>query len=95
MEGVLLDPGDRVSAQPVRLYWKENDLWLHAGNANVDVIWDDDDRSYILVDDARVYYLTRNTRRRAQELELLPDGPGVGVWGFEFSDYCQTDFPHR
>lgn len=86
---------NRVLPRPARVYLKQNELWLNAGNANADVKWDDDDRSYVLVDRPRLYYLTRNPRRRPQELELIPEREGVGAWSFEFSDYCQTEYDHK
>lgn len=85
----------RLGRRPVRVYLKQDGAWLHSGNANTDVQWDDDDRSYALVDHPRLYYLTRNQRPRLFELELFPDEAGAGVASFEFSDYCQTEYEHK
>jgi hypothetical protein len=85
----------RTGTRPGRLYVKQDNLWLHAGNANTDIQWDDDDRSYVLVDQPRLYHLTRNLKRRMYELLLLPDEEGVGLDAFEFSDHCQTEYDHK
>lgn len=85
----------RMGPRPARVYVKQDGLWLHSGNANTDVKWDDDDRSYVLVDHPRLYYLTRNRKRRMYELTLFPDEAGVVFSGFEFSDRCQTDYAHK
>lgn len=80
---------------PARVYLQQDNAWLHAGNANTDVQWDDEDHSYVLVDTPRLYYLTKNRKQDMRELDLLPVDQGLGVAGFEFSDYCQTDYDHR
>lgn len=85
----------RTGSRPGRVYVKQDDLWLHAGNANSDVQWDDDDRSYVLVDGPKLFYLTRNRARRMYELTLYPDEAGLGFSGFEFSDDCQTEYDHK
>ena len=85
----------RLASRPVRLYVKQDNLWLHSGNANADIQWDAQERSYVQVDLPRLYYLTRNKKEGAHELNLLPAGKGVGVSGFEFPDLCQTDYDHK
>jgi peroxiredoxin len=81
--------------RPVRLYIQQNGSWLHAGNANVDVKWDDDDRSYVLVDKPRLHYLTKNKKDDMNNLALMPLDAGLDIYAFEFSDFCQTDYEHR
>lgn len=80
---------------PVRVYLQQEGNWLHAGNANVDVKWDDDDRSYLLVDKPRLYYLTKNKKDDIHDLRLLPLDPGLDIYAFDFSDFCQTEYEHR
>ncbi|MFH2204475.1 MAG: redoxin domain-containing protein [Elusimicrobiota bacterium] len=81
----------RTSREPARVYLKQNNLWLHSGNGGKDVVWDDDDRSYILVDKPRLYNITRNKKEELFELSFYPARAGVGFASFEFSDQCQTE----
>lgn len=81
----------RVTDKPVKLYVKQGDLWLHSGNGHKDVKWDDDDRSYVLVDQPRLYWITRNSKKGMQELVFYPESDGIGIASFEFSDACQAE----
>ncbi|MFA5140412.1 MAG: redoxin family protein [Elusimicrobiota bacterium] len=81
--------------RPVRVYVQQNGAWLHAGNANVDIKWDDDDQSYLLVDKPRLYYLTKNKADDLNTLALMPLDTGLDVYALDFSDFCQTDYEHR
>lgn len=89
--GILAPPPDGSG----RLYIQQDSAWLHAGNANTDVQWDDEDRSYVEVESPRLHYLTKNRKWDMHELVLMPLEEGLGVAGFEFSDYCQTEYDHR
>ncbi|MBI3299777.1 MAG: hypothetical protein HYZ75_16545 [Elusimicrobia bacterium] len=84
----ILSPGG--SGRSVKVFVKLDNLWLHAGNAGPDVRWDDTDRSYVLVDEGRLYGLSKDTNKdRLHEMSLFPDGPGAAVHGFAFSDHCE------
>lgn len=86
--GGVLSPG---GGRQVRFFIKVDNLWLHGGNAGTDVLWDDSDRSYVLVDEGRLYSLVRDpNKERMHEVSLFPDGPGASVHGFEFSDFCES-----
>ena len=71
-----------------RFFIKQDDLWLHEGNAGADVKFDDDGRSYVPVDAARLYDLTRDPSVSAHEIYLFPDKRGAAVRGFSFADAC-------
>lgn len=71
-----------------RFFIKQDDLWLHEGNAGTDVKFDDDGRSYVSVDRARLYDLTRDPSVAAHEVYLFPDKRGAAVRGFSFADAC-------
>ena len=59
-------------------------------------LWrDKQKRSYVLVDDPKLYYLAKNARDDMHELFLYPSRTGAGVSAFEFSDACQTKYEHR
>lgn len=79
--------------KPLRVFVKQDNLWLHTGNAGADVRWDEDDQSYVDVDSPRIYSLVRNRRPGVHEVQLSVEAPGLAVHGLEFPDYCQADFP--
>ena len=84
-------PGSKPQA---RFFVKQDDLWLHEGNAGKDIRFDDDSRSFVLAESARLYDLTRDTGERHHELSLIPDCEDAGIYGFSFADSCQaTDLP--
>jgi hypothetical protein len=81
---VLAPPAGRKT----RFFVKLDDQWLYEGIAGRDVRFDDDGRSFVDVDSARLYDLARDVGDRPHELSLYPDRPGGGVYGFEFADAC-------
>ncbi|OGS41920.1 MAG: hypothetical protein A2506_02985 [Elusimicrobia bacterium RIFOXYD12_FULL_66_9] len=84
-------PGQNPKA---RFFVKQDDLWLHEGNAGRDIRFDDDGRSYVLAESARLYDLTRAPTDRPHELYVIPDRKEAGVYGFSFTDSClATDLP--
>ncbi len=79
--------------KPARVYIKQDNLWLHGANANVDVKWDDEDRSYVLIDRPKLFFLTKNKKKdRMHELFLYPMSDGISVSAFEFSDHCEIRY---
>lgn len=86
----------RFGNDPVKLFVKQDNLWMHSGNANSDVKWDDEDRSYVLVDEPRLYFLAKDKKKdRLRELQLIPERTGIGFSSFEFSDHCESDYLHH
>ncbi|MDE2291490.1 MAG: hypothetical protein KGL53_05355, partial [Elusimicrobia bacterium] len=86
--GAIMSPG---AGSSVRVYVKLDNLWLHSGNGGPDVRWDDQDRSYVQVDEGRLYMLAHDTHRdRFHELSIFPGGPGAALYGFEFADQCEA-----
>ncbi|MBI4425018.1 MAG: redoxin domain-containing protein [Elusimicrobia bacterium] len=81
------------SGKPTRMFVKQDDFWLHAGNAGPDVQWDETDRSFVLVSDARLYAVTKNATDAMHELALFPEHEDARAMGFEFSDFCQAPPP--
>ena len=71
-----------------RVFVKQDDLWLHEGNAGKDIQFDDDGRSFVQLDMPRLYDLTRDPSASPHELYLIPDRKGAGIYGFSFSDKC-------
>lgn len=85
----------RKTDKPVAVYVKQDGLWLHPGNADADIRWDKEDRSYTLVEEPRLHRLAKNATDGMRELILLPAAKGVAVAGFEFSDRCQAQKPEE
>lgn len=71
-----------------RVFIKQDDLWLHEGNKGRDIQFDDDGRSFVVLDTPRLYDLTRESIHVPHELFLIPDRQGAVVHGFSFSDAC-------
>jgi len=49
-----------------------------------DIKYDDQGRSFILVDTPRMYNLIKNAKYGQRSLKLLPADPGLGVYSFTF-----------
>lgn len=71
-----------------RVFIKQDDLWLHDGNKGRDIQFDDDGRSYVVLDTPRLYDLTRDSIFTPHELFLIPDRQGASIHGLSFSDAC-------
>lgn len=80
-----LSPGPTGKA---KFFIRQDDLWLHGGNAAEDVLFDDDGRSYVQVDKPRSYALIVNPYGNVHELSVAPTQTGAVVMGFGFSDQC-------
>lgn len=71
-----------------RVFVKQDDLWLHEGNKGRDIQFDDDGRSFVVLDSPRLYDLTREPHPSPHELFLIPDRQGAAIHGLSFSDAC-------
>ncbi len=71
-----------------RVFVKQDDLWLHEGNKGRDIQFDDDGRSFVVLDTPRLYDLTRESIHTPHELFLIPDRQGTTIHGLSFSDAC-------
>jgi len=81
--------------EPERVYLSQDGHWLGKGEAGVDVRFDQQGRSYLYVDEPRMYYLVSNPAMGQHVVNLLPTTPGLMVNSFTFGNDCQTDFSHR
>ena len=82
--GVLAPTPGRKS----RFFIKLDDQWLYEGTAGKDVRFDDDGRSYVFVDEPRLYDLARDSGEHPHELYVIPETTDSGVYGFTFADAC-------
>lgn len=81
--------------EPERVYLSQDGHWLGKEEAGVDVRFDQEGRSYLYVDEPRMYYLVANPGMGQHLVNLLPTAPGLMVNSFTFGNDCQTDFSHR
>lgn len=77
-----------AEGRKTRFYLRQDDLWLHAGNAGADVLFDDDGQSYVEVEAPRLYRLTQNPNDNVHALWVVPNKPGAAVFSFSFADKC-------
>ena len=76
------------AGKKTRFFVKLDEQWLYEGIAGRDVRFDDDGRSFVPVDSARLYDLARDSGDKPHELYVMPEEAGSGVYGFEFADAC-------
>lgn len=82
---VVMSPPETGST---RVFVKQDDLWLHEGNKGRDIQFDDDGRSFVVLDSPRLYDLTRDSIFTPHEIFLMPERQGATVHGLSFSDAC-------
>jgi|GEM_PF-429391 len=87
---VLSPPAAKTGAFFVR----QDQMWLHPGNAGKDIQFDDDGRSYVTTRVPGLFNLTQNPDDALHVLTVSPDLPGAAVYNFSFSDRCLSkDLP--
>jgi hypothetical protein len=74
--------------EAAKFFVRQDDLWLHPGNASRLVRFTKEGESYIQVSGTSLYELVRNPDDAMHELVLIPMKPGSAVYGFSFSDQC-------
>jgi hypothetical protein len=77
-----------AGGKKTRFFVKMDDQWLYEGIAGKDVRYDDDGRSFVLVDSLRLYDLARDAGDKPHELYVIPEKRGGGVYGFSFANTC-------
>jgi len=81
---------------PTKFFLKQDDLWLHPGNAGGAVEFDDDGRSYIVVDRAGLYELVQNPHDVFHALTVMPQREGASLYSFVYADRClRYELPAR
>ncbi|MCS7049692.1 MAG: hypothetical protein NZ483_10435, partial [Verrucomicrobiae bacterium] len=78
-----------VVMKPEEVYWMKvlvtvDGQPVRRDEAGEDIYYEDDGRSYVKVDEARMYNLTRNQPYAQYELRLYPLGRGLSVYSFSF-----------
>lgn len=71
-----------------RFWIRQDELWLHPGIAGSDVSFDEDGRSFVKADRARLYHLTDNPGDQPRQMVVFPEKKGSTVYGFAFTDRC-------
>lgn len=75
--------------KPEDIYWKQvfvqrDGAWLPRSLAGTDITYDDEGRSYVRVDQARMYNLIRHQPYGHHQLRLYTTGLGLSVYSFSF-----------
>jgi thiol-disulfide isomerase/thioredoxin len=78
-----------LSVPAVHVIVLQDGVPLTAQDAGADVRFDRDGRSYLLVDAPREYDVVMNKHFAQHDLELLPQGPGLGAYTFDF-EACEV-----
>lgn len=78
-----------VVMKPESVYWmqvfvKQDDQWLPRNGAGEDIQFDEEGRSFVHVDEARMYNLVANQPYGAYEVRLYVKGKGLSVYSFSF-----------
>lgn len=73
---------------PAKFYVRQDDQWLTPAQAGADVRFDDDGRSFVVVDRAKPVELAENDGADAHELTLIPMQQGSAIYAWSFSDKC-------
>ena len=78
------------SAQGVlaRFFIQQDEAWLNPKTAGKDVQFDPKGRSYVDVEESRLYRLTESSRDSVHQLTLFAPETGVAVYGFSSADNC-------
>ncbi|MDD5629948.1 MAG: hypothetical protein PHU21_12845, partial [Elusimicrobia bacterium] len=82
------------AGRPGSFFVRQDQMWLHPGNAGKDILFDDDGRSYLTPREPGLFNLTQNPDDALHVLSVIPEQPGSAVYGFSFSDRClDKDLP--
>ncbi len=76
------------AGKKARFFVKLDEQWLYEGTAGKDIHIDDDGRSFVVADSARLFDLARDLGDKPHELYVIPDSKDAGVYGFQFADSC-------
>lgn len=72
------------AGRPVRVWVFQDGKPVARRDAGSDLRYDGAGRSYVLVDEPRMYHLVRNAVFGQHTLKLAPAGPGLGLYTFTF-----------
>lgn len=70
--------------KPVRVYVTQDGKPLPKGDRGTDIREGSDGRTYLTVDEPRMYHPVHNARWGAHVLRLSPDGAGLGLYSYTF-----------
>jgi hypothetical protein len=70
--------------KPIRLYVEHDGKPVVRDDKADDIRYDADGKSYVLVDQPRMYHLIKNAKFGQRELKLLTADEGLGLYAFTF-----------
>lgn len=77
---------------PVRFYLLMDSQPIMPLQRGQDVSTDEYGKTYVMVDEPRLYYLVRNVDAGQHELKLYTNDDGASVYAFSFGNRCLTQF---
>ena len=80
--------------EPVRIYLLLDSQPIDVSQSGKDISRDEEGKTYVMVDEPRLYYLLQNINLGAHELKLYTQDEGASVYGFNFGNSCLTQFDH-
>jgi thiol-disulfide isomerase/thioredoxin len=69
---------------PVRVWVYQDGKPVAKADAAADIKYDPSGRTYLLVDQPRMYSIIKNAKFGQRTLKLAPDSPGMGIYSFTF-----------
>lgn len=73
------------AGKPVRVWVFHDGKPVARKDRGSDIRYDSQGRSYVLLDQPKMYSLVKNAQFGQRTLRLAPDGPGMGIYTFTFS----------
>ncbi len=83
---------DSPSAQKV--YVTRDEIPVPEAYRGQDLKSDDEGRTFVLLDEPRLYYLITNDDQDQHELKIWSSSKGTAAGSFSFSNYCLSQFEH-
>lgn len=81
-------------AEPHRVYVTRDDVPVPENYRGQDLRTDEQGRTFVLLDQPRLYYLIANDDLDQHELKVWSMTKGTAVNSFSFSNYCLSQFEH-
>jgi len=81
------------SGKPVKVWVYHDGKPVAKGDEGKDLRFDPQGRSYLLVDEPRMYHILKNRKFGQRTLKLAAAGAGLGVYTFTFAS-CEVEHPH-
>jgi len=86
---------DSNRLDPIRVYLLLDSQPVTLDQMGQDITRDQEGKTYVMVDEPRLYYLLKNVKTGPHELKLYTQDDGASFYEFSFGNRCLTDFDRR